>query len=151
MIPFYTPWKHQKTYGLLMFLGSYRKAKLASYGEMSPWKTFEMRWNLIMKAWLKLMYRWFLTKLAYWFHTFIVTLNMSLFPERDETLWTFKCVLIKFQILTLPVLILDEEKKSTYIFFHTYLWCPKRFYEDLKVLFKIFWGTSKKCENKTLS
>ena len=35
--------------------------------------------------------------------------------------------------------------------FHTSLWCLKRFYEDLKDLHEIFWGTTKKCENKNVS
>ena len=36
-------------------------------------------------------------------------------------------------------------------YFHTSLWCIKRFYEDLKDLHKTFWGTTKKCENRKLS
>ena len=35
--------------------------------------------------------------------------------------------------------------------FHTSLWCLERFYEGLKGLYKTFWGTTKKCENKNLS
>ena len=35
--------------------------------------------------------------------------------------------------LTLPVLIPDEERKlNQNFYFHTSLWCPKRFYEGLK-------------------
>ena len=42
-------------------------------------------------------------------------------------------------------------EKINLIFFHTSLWCLKRFYEGLKGLRKTFWGTTKKCENKNLS
>ena len=35
-------------------------------------------------------------------------------------------------------------------YFHTSLWCLKRFYEDLKGLQKTFRGTKKKCQNKNL-
>ena len=34
--------------------------------------------------------------------------------------------------------------------FHTYLWCLKRFYEELSGL-EDLWGTTKKCENKNLT
>ena len=73
--------------------------------------------------------------------------------------------------LILPVPILDEEKKFVFLltlkdpfisesfeikielnfYFHTSLWCHKRFYEGLKGLHKTFWGTTKKCENKNLT
>ena len=36
-------------------------------------------------------------------------------------------------------------------YFHTSLWCFKRFYEGLKGFHKTFWGTTKKCENKNLT
>ena len=36
-------------------------------------------------------------------------------------------------------------------YFHTSLWCFKRFYEGLKGLHKTFRGTTKKCENKNLA
>ena len=36
-------------------------------------------------------------------------------------------------------------------YFHTSLWCIKRFYEGLYGLHKTFWGTTKKSENKNLS
>ena len=35
-------------------------------------------------------------------------------------------------------------------YFHTSLWCLKRFYEGFYDLDKTFWGTAKKCENKNL-
>ena len=53
--------------------------------------------------------------------------------------------------LTLPVWISDDEKKQNLIFyFHTSLWCLKRFYEGLKGLHKTFWDSTEKCENKNL-
>ena len=66
------------------------------------------------------------------------------------------CMLIEIQkrlimILTLPVPVPDEEKKiSLNFYFHTSLWCLKRFYGGLEDL-KTFWGTGKKCENKNLT
>ena len=33
-------------------------------------------------------------------------------------------------------------------YFHTPLWCLRRFCEGLKGYHKSFWGTTKKCENK---
>ena len=33
-------------------------------------------------------------------------------------------------------------------YFHTSLWCLKRFYKGVKSLRKTFWGNAKKCENK---
>ena len=44
-----------------------------------------------------------------------------------------------------------REKINLNFYFHTSLWCLKRFYEGLKGLHKIFLGTTKKCENKNLS
>ena len=44
-----------------------------------------------------------------------------------------------------------REKINLNLYFHTSLWCLKRFYEGLKGLHKTFWGTTKKCENKNLS
>ena len=41
-----------------------------------------------------------------------------------------------------------SEKIKLNFYFHTSLWCIKRFYEGLKDLYKKFWGTTKKCENK---
>ena len=43
-----------------------------------------------------------------------------------------------------------REKINLNFYFHTSLWCLKRFYEGLKDLHKTFWGTTKKCENKNL-
>ena len=54
-------------------------------------------------------------------------------------------------LLTLPVPILDKEKTNLNFYFHTSLWRFKRFYEGLKGLHKTFCGTTKKCENKSLS
>ena len=57
--------------------------------------------------------------------------------------------LLLFEILTLPVLIPDEEKKNQVNFyFHTSLWCLKWFYEGLKGFHKTFWGTKMKKEIK---
>ena len=45
----------------------------------------------------------------------------------------------------------QSEKTKLNCYFHTSLWCLKRFYEGLKGLkglHKTFWGTTKKCEKK---
>ena len=44
-----------------------------------------------------------------------------------------------------------EIKIKLNFYFHTSLWCLKRFYEGLKGLHKTFWGTKKKCENENLT
>ena len=56
-------------------------------------------------------------------------------------------------VLTLPAPCISESyvKINLSFYFHTSLWCLKRFYEGLKGLHKTFWGTTKKCENKNLS
>ena len=41
-----------------------------------------------------------------------------------------------------------EIKIKLNFYFHTSLWCLKKFYEGLH---KTFWGTTKKCENKNLN
>ena len=43
-----------------------------------------------------------------------------------------------------------EIKIELNFYFHTSLWCLRRFYEGLKGLPKTFWGTTKNCENKNL-
>ena len=54
--------------------------------------------------------------------------------------------------LTIPVPIPDEEKKiKLNFYFHTSLWCLKRFYECLKGPHKTFKGITKKCEDKHLT
>ena len=47
----------------------------------------------------------------------------------------------------------SEQKENIKLnfYFHTSLWCLKRFYEGLKGLHKTFWGITKKCENKNLT
>ena len=48
--------------------------------------------------------------------------------------------------------MLDEDKKINFNFyFHTSLWCLKRFYEGRKYLHETFWGTTKKYENKNFT
>ena len=42
------------------------------------------------------------------------------------------------------------EKNNLNFYFHTSLWCLKRFYEGLKDLHKTYWDTTKKFENKNL-
>ena len=44
-----------------------------------------------------------------------------------------------------------REKINLNFYFHTFLWCLKRFYEGFKGLYKAFWGITKKFENKNLS
>ena len=44
-----------------------------------------------------------------------------------------------------------REKIKLNFYFHTSLWCLKRFYEGLYDLHKTFRGTTKKCENKNLT
>ena len=41
-----------------------------------------------------------------------------------------------------------RKKINLSFYFHTSLWCLKRFYEGLKGLHKTFWDTTKKYENK---
>ena len=41
-----------------------------------------------------------------------------------------------------------REKTNLNFYFHTSLWCHKRFYEGLKCLYKTFSGTTSKFENK---
>ena len=59
-------------------------------------------------------------------------------------------------MLAIPVPIAEEkilnwrEKTNSNFYFHTSLWCHKRFYEDLKSLHKTFRGNTK-CEKKILS
>ena len=43
-----------------------------------------------------------------------------------------------------------DVKMKLNFYFHTSLWCLKRFCGGLKGLHKTFWGTTKKCENKNL-
>ena len=43
-----------------------------------------------------------------------------------------------------------EIKINSNVYFHTSLWCLKRFYEGLEGLLKSFWGAIKKCQ-KNLS
>ena len=42
-------------------------------------------------------------------------------------------------------------KSKLNFYFHTSLWCLKRFYESLNGLHKTFWRTTKKCEHKNLT
>ena len=60
-----------------------------------------------------------------------------------------------FNVLTLKDPIISEScieiKIELNFYFHTSLWCLKRFYEGLKGLHKTFSGTTKKCENKNLT
>ena len=47
----------------------------------------------------------------------------------------------------------DPGRKKKYnlnFYFHTSLWCLKRFYEGLKDVYKTFWRTTKECENKKI-
>ena len=44
----------------------------------------------------------------------------------------------------------QREKINLNFYVHTSLRCLKRFYEGIKGLHKIFWSTTKKCENKNL-
>ena len=43
------------------------------------------------------------------------------------------------------------EKINLNFYFHTSLWCFKGFHEGLKGLYKTFWGTTKKSQNKNLN
>ena len=45
----------------------------------------------------------------------------------------------------------QKEKIKLNFYFHTSLWCLKRFYEGLKGFHKTFWDTTKKCEKKKLT
>ena len=58
----------------------------------------------------------------------------------------------QLRLLTLPVPILDEEKKIKLNFYFHTACCSalKGFMKALKGFLKPFWGTTKKCENKNL-
>ena len=45
----------------------------------------------------------------------------------------------------------EREKINLNFYFDTFFCCLKRFCEDLKDLYKTFWGTTKEGENKSLS
>ena len=66
-----------------------------------------------------------------------------------EKCWMFQIV------LTLKDPFISERcieiKIELNFYFHTSLWCLKRFYEGLWGLRKTFWGTTKNCENKNLT
>ena len=74
-------------------------------------------------------------------------LSMTLLEKRQSCHPMFK-----FWNLILNVEIPDKVKKiKLNFYFHTSLWCLKRFYKGLKGLHKTFWGTTKKSENKNLT
>ena len=58
MVPFYTPWKHQKTKGFLMFLGWYKIKTLTWNGTQSFTLSFEKltNWNIFGEK--VLVYSW---------------------------------------------------------------------------------------------
>ena len=76
--------------------------------------------------------------------------SFSIYHWNLNSIWAHN--LIKLSLLTLPTLFISEScikiKINLNVYFHTSLWCLKRFYEDLKGLHETFWGTAKKCENK---
>ena len=43
------------------------------------------------------------------------------------------------------------EQIKAQVFLETVLWCLKKFYEGFWGLYKTFWGTTGKCENKNLT
>ena len=59
-------------------------------------------------------------------------------------------ICVHFKVLLYPSCLNPgrREKIKLNFYFHTSLWCLKRFYEGLKGLHKTFWGTTKKCGNK---
>ena len=57
--------------------------------------------------------------------------------------------IVTYEILSF--LMRPSEKINLNFYFHTSLWCLKKFYEGLKGLLKTFGDTTKKCENKNLS
>ena len=78
---------------------------------------------------------------CFWPFPYVYTINWVLY--------------IPLSRLTLPAPCISEScieiKINLNFYFHTSLWYLKRFYEGLKGLHKIFWSTTKKCENKNLS
>ena len=75
--------------------------------------------------------------------------NVSLY---DVPCASFYVLRVSNFVLTFSFSIPDEEKKTKLNFyFHTFLGCHRRFYEDLKSLHKSLWGTTKKCEDKNLT
>ena len=69
--------------------------------------------------------------------------NMWDSENKDSIILTIKDPLISESCIKIKI--------KLNFYFHTSLWCFKRFYESLKGLHKTFWGTTKKCENKNLT
>ena len=77
--------------------------------------------------------------ICYWYWIF----------KTEPNKWNIVQTYLKKGYLTLLVPIPDEEKKINWNFyFHTSLWCVKRFYEGLIGLHKTLWGNTKKCYKK---
>ena len=104
---------------------------------------------------------WFLTYIRE-VQSFSSLLTTSLHIIKVQFLWFFQVGICKFEFinfipdtLTLFVLCISEScveiKIKLSFYFHTSLWCLKRFYEGLWVLHKTFWTTTMKCENKNLT
>ena len=80
------------------------------------------------------------------------SLNFSIVNATFENIWSHTFLLLSLLILkTSHPNPRRREKIKLNLYFHTSLWCLKRFYEGLKGLHKTLWGTTKKCENKNLT
>ena len=104
-------------------------------------------------VWLICTYGYDILKLfAVW--SFLQSWHLTLwykYSQNDQVLFKNPAAFTA-RMLTLPVPITDEgEKINLNIYFHSSLWCLKRFYEGLKGFQKTFWGNTKKSENKNLS
>ena len=91
------------------------------------------------------------------FMDFFIFLNINLFHVSlvwlFQNFFSFYISIISF-IFTLPASPIfgkSYKNKNFNFYFHTSLWCLKRFYEGLSSLRKTFYGTTKKCDNKNLS
>ena len=84
-------------------------------------------------------------------------MKMKVFIITEEMTITFSDQILRNinYPLTLPAPDISESwieiKVNLNLYFHTSLWCLKRFYKGLWGLPKAFWGTTKKCENENVS
>ena len=70
--------------------------------------------------------------------------NLQLIRIVFEGFWIWPFLSRAFQKALLKKINFD-------FYFHTSFWCLKMFYEGLKGFHNTFQGTTKKCENKSLS
>ena len=85
---------------------------------------------------------------------FIYVLNTPLTPRSLVSAYYFRKFFLLYKRILSRILNPSHpnpgqrEKIKLNFYFHTSLWWLKRFYEGLKGLHKILWGTTESCENK---